>query len=1014
MMYPTPRRGGRRSSADAAKANNTAPKPARCAIEPLETRLLMAFTANINFQPDASAVPSGYLKDAGHQFGDRGNGLNYGWTGGNPNTPDRRNFNARERNASSDQLRDTLIKMGDFKWAIDVPNGMYEVKIVAGDPSSYGQNYRIRTEGVLTVDGVSTSANRHVEGTATVAVTDGRMTISSPTEFNDNTLNFVNIKRIGDVNVAPVSAAAAVQTLNPVNDAMVQDGSAASTNFGSSTDLVLKNHSAGYNRETYLTFNISSFANAESAVVRLYGRIADSTGTNLPVAIYPVGTATWSESTITWNNRPPNNSTASATAIIPNSTARWHEWNVTSYVQQQKAQGRSQVSFKLKAVNYYAARFVFNSSEAASNRPELVVSEQTVAAGTSITAPSGLIATSASRTQINLKWNDNSGNETGFRVERRRGETGNFEQVALVGANVKAYSDTGLTEGYTYYYRVQAYNSGGNSAYSSTQGAVNGPGATYDVRNYGAVLNGVTNDAPAIQAAINAAKAAGGGTVLITGLAGIGSAGWTGLQIANANNVVVAGMGASAGLKTLATPSQKTSAYGGRTAFDVQFSTNCTVQNLKLDGNYSGGVPNIPLGVEQSSNVKFIGNKVYNVGGVAAAMAGAGNTNNQYIRNEIYNTAAETRGMWIGNANLDQNGNAFEMDINPLISENHVHDIGSTGVAGHTTGARILNNVIERTTTTGISLGATFDAPTTNALVDGNVVRNNGAFGIQADGNWLDSNHPYVRAYVTDIVVSNNICENNGQAGIWAFYVEDWTITDNISRNNGEHGISMQQARNVVVENNTLYDTRPAGQRTQDFGLDAGAWGVVNGLDNVTISDNFMGQNTANGLRVLNLTRNTILGTNTTVTGTVKNLVLSNNTLSESGHFGLNVADEHVGDMRQLTIVGNVLLNNNSTTVISKQKRIDPIDAPASLTLKALSTSRIELTWTDSSNEESGYRIERKIGTGSWTTVATVGANVTRYENSGLTKGTKYTYRVRGINVYGTIYLPSVERNLTL
>jgi acid phosphatase type 7 len=84
-------------------------------------------------------------------------------------------------------------------------------------------------------------------------------------------------------------------------------------------------------------------------------------------------------------------------------------------------------------------------------------------------APSGLTATAVSITQINLSWVDNSGNETGFRIERCKNATcTNFVQVAQVGANITTFANTGLTKNTTYNYRVRAFNGGGNSAYSNT------------------------------------------------------------------------------------------------------------------------------------------------------------------------------------------------------------------------------------------------------------------------------------------------------------------------------------------------------------------------------------------------------------------------------------------------------------------------------------------------------------------------------------------------------------------
>ena len=87
-------------------------------------------------------------------------------------------------------------------------------------------------------------------------------------------------------------------------------------------------------------------------------------------------------------------------------------------------------------------------------------------------APSALTATAVSRTQINLSWTDNSGDETGFRIERcKNANCSSFAQIAQVGANVTTLADTGVTKNTAYSYRVRAFNAGGNSAYSNTAGA---------------------------------------------------------------------------------------------------------------------------------------------------------------------------------------------------------------------------------------------------------------------------------------------------------------------------------------------------------------------------------------------------------------------------------------------------------------------------------------------------------------------------------------------------------------
>jgi hypothetical protein len=72
-----------------------------------------------------------------------------------------------------------------------------------------------------------------------------------------------------------------------------------------------------------------------------------------------------------------------------------------------------------------------------------------------------------SSSQINLSWTDNSNNETGFKIERSKNNANNFSQIATVGAGVVSYSNTGLARATTYFYRVRAYNAGGNSPYSN-------------------------------------------------------------------------------------------------------------------------------------------------------------------------------------------------------------------------------------------------------------------------------------------------------------------------------------------------------------------------------------------------------------------------------------------------------------------------------------------------------------------------------------------------------------------
>ncbi len=84
-------------------------------------------------------------------------------------------------------------------------------------------------------------------------------------------------------------------------------------------------------------------------------------------------------------------------------------------------------------------------------------------------APTNLAASAASSTAANLAWTDNATDEAGFRIERCQGSgCANFTEVAQVGANVSTFGDTGLTASTSYSYRVRAFNAAGTSGYSNT------------------------------------------------------------------------------------------------------------------------------------------------------------------------------------------------------------------------------------------------------------------------------------------------------------------------------------------------------------------------------------------------------------------------------------------------------------------------------------------------------------------------------------------------------------------
>src|SRR5262249_38516849 len=84
-------------------------------------------------------------------------------------------------------------------------------------------------------------------------------------------------------------------------------------------------------------------------------------------------------------------------------------------------------------------------------------------------APGGLTAAAASASRINLAWSDVTG-ETGFKIERSP-DGASWTQVGTTAAGVTTYQDTSLAAATTYYYRMRAGTSAGNSAPSNVASA---------------------------------------------------------------------------------------------------------------------------------------------------------------------------------------------------------------------------------------------------------------------------------------------------------------------------------------------------------------------------------------------------------------------------------------------------------------------------------------------------------------------------------------------------------------
>jgi titin len=178
---------------------------------------------------------------------------------------------------------------------------------------------------------------------------------------------------------------------------------------------------------------------------------------NSPTSLTAIGSA--SAISLSWSDNS-NNETGFKLERKVGSGGSWGLYatlgsNTSSY---------SDTSVSLGTTYYYRV-FAYNGTG-----PSLYYTNEASASptGTVPASPTNLTAV-ASATSVAVSWSDNSNNETGFKLERKTGSGGTWALYSTLGANATSFSNTSVTVGTTYYYRVYAYNATGPSAYFSNE-----------------------------------------------------------------------------------------------------------------------------------------------------------------------------------------------------------------------------------------------------------------------------------------------------------------------------------------------------------------------------------------------------------------------------------------------------------------------------------------------------------------------------------------------------------------
>jgi uncharacterized delta-60 repeat protein len=245
----------------------------------------------------------------------------------------------------------------------------------------------------------------------------------------------------------------------------------------------------GRNAYGYVRVDLSGYDVADRVVVRMYGE-KDAADGAVSVSLH--GTSglarnenwwgypayTFNGKRVAWDNRPPFDSAAVATAAVSGTGSQWVEWDVTAYARQQQAAGHGVFWLAVAADGASVGPVVFRTSGHAAypSTPVQYPAHASFEAGKlPVPAAPVVTGTSTATDELEVSWTPVAGAggyllEALFPGQYRSWSTRELpaDQTRFVYTNVPYPTNSPVQPGATYQFRVRAKNASGTSAYSNT------------------------------------------------------------------------------------------------------------------------------------------------------------------------------------------------------------------------------------------------------------------------------------------------------------------------------------------------------------------------------------------------------------------------------------------------------------------------------------------------------------------------------------------------------------------
>ena len=602
---------------------------------------------------------------------------------------------------------------------------------------------------------------------------------------------------------------------------------------------------------------------------------------------------------------------------------------------------------------YYYRVIAFNpaGSSESSNIAIVTTMSEGDGGGGQAGAPANLQGAALTPTQVTLSWLDRSDNEAGYRIRRKTGIEGSWAVIANLAPNTTSFQNNGLSSGMTYYYQVSAFNLDGESA-PSNEVSITAPSISFIPLNNGlsARSNLLRNQVHYYQ--INVPIGATRLSFQTTGTGNIDLY----VRFGSQPQITVFNC-RSANSSSAEQCFFNYPAAGDWHVMIAGYSNNISFYNLTA--TFQSGTPNdLPAAPTNLS--------ARSVSPTQISLSWSDNSSNELVFRIRRRT--ENDGVWMELPPIGQNINSYiDSNVSPGLS--YYYSVTSLNGSG----ASAASNEVMVMTSGGETLLPAPPLGLTAAAVSASLV----------NLNWTDS---------ATNETGFRVQRRTGAGGAWT---DNAVVAQNLTTYQDVTVAAGQTYSYRVIAFNTAGDSTPSNEATVTM---PGTPSAPVGLQVLLVSP----------------TQATLTWTDTSANETgfrIRRRIGSTGTWSEIGTVGQNFTTfSNSGLPAGTTFFYRVTSYNavgesaESNEVGVSTPGVNPVPpvAPGGLAASANSSSQVTLSWIDNSNDELGFRIRRKTASSSgWLEVGTVSANVTAFQNVGLSPATTYLYQVIAFNSFG-------------